>query len=73
MYTDRWGEEITNIIHDVCERHIVGVPWGGREVNMTEYLDTWKLLVIITRREIGMRVSRLKTQFMDIALKQNES
>ena len=40
---------------------IVGVPCGGREVSMTEYLDR------------GMRVSRLKTKFMDFALRQNES
>ena len=45
---------------------IVGQPCEGREVNMTEHLDT------ITRRDQWMRVSRLKTQFMDFAFEQNE-
>ena len=34
---------------------------GGREVNMTEYLDTWRKSL----EESGMKVSRPKTQFMD--------
>ena len=34
---------------------------GGREVDMTEYLDTWRKYV----EGRGMRVSRPKTQFMD--------
>ena len=51
---------------------IAGVPCGGREVNMTEYLDK-TYLEIITRRERGMRVSRPKTQFLDFAPRQNES
>ena len=48
---------------------IVGMPCGGREVNTTEY--TW-IRGKITRRERGMRVSRLKTQPMDFAFEQNE-
>ena len=47
----------------------VGMPCGGREVNMTEY--TW-IRGKITRRERGMMVSRLKTQLMDFAFEQNE-
>ena len=34
---------------------------GGREVDMTEYLDTWGKSL----EERGMRVSRTKTQFKD--------
>ena len=34
---------------------------GGREVDMTEYLDTWRTYL----EERGMKVSRPKTQFMD--------
>ena len=34
---------------------------GGREVDMTEYLDTWRKSL----EERGMKVSRPKTQFMD--------
>ena len=34
---------------------------GGREVDMTEYLDTWSKSL----EERGMRVSRPKTQYMD--------
>ena len=37
------------------------VPYGGREVHMTEYLDTWRKSL----EGRGMRVSRLKTQFRD--------
>ena len=47
---------------------IVRIPCGDREVNMTEYLDTWKTSL----EESGMRVSRPKTQFMDFAFDQNE-
>ena len=35
---------------------------GGREVDMTVYLDTWRKSL----EERGMRVSRPKTQFMDL-------
>ncbi len=48
---------------------IVVIPFGGREVNMTEY--TW-IRGKITRRERWMRVIRLKTQLMDFAFEQNE-
>ena len=48
---------------------IVWIRCGDREVNMTEYLDTWKK---ITRRESGKRVRRLKTRFMDFAFDRNE-
>ena len=34
---------------------------GGREIDMTEYLDRWRKSL----EERGMRVSRPKTQFMD--------
>ena len=34
---------------------------GGREVDMTEYLDTWRKSL----EERGMRLSRPKTQFMN--------
>ena len=37
---------------------------GGREVDMTEYLDTWRKSL----EERGMRLSRPKTQFMDFNL-----
>ena len=37
---------------------------GGKEVDTTEYLETW-------RKALGMRVSRQKTQFMDFAFEQN--
>ena len=37
---------------------------GGREVDMTEYLDMWRESL----EERGMRVSRPKTQFMDFNL-----
>ena len=47
---------------------IVGLPCGGREVNMIEYAHTWK----ITRGDRGIRVSRLKTQSMDCAFEQSE-
>ena len=46
MSTDRWGEEITTRIHDVCGRHCRGTLWRQRsKLNMTEYLDTWKQLL----------------------------
>ena len=48
---------------------IIGLPCGGREVNITEHLDTWSK---ITGRDRGMWISRLKTQFMDFAFEQNE-
>ena len=41
---------------------------GGREVHMTEYLDTWRKSV----EERGMRVSRPKTQFMDFYFEQSQ-
>ena len=41
---------------------------GGREVDMTEYLDTWRKSL----EEIGMRVSRPKTQFMDFNFEQSQ-
>ena len=41
---------------------------GGREVDMTEYLDTWRKSL----EERGMRVSRPKTQFMDFNFEQNQ-
>ena len=37
---------------------------GGKEVDMTEYLETWRKAL----EERGMRVSREKTQFMDFEL-----
>ena len=40
---------------------------GGREVDMTEYLDTWRKSL----EERGMRVSRPKTQFMDFNFEQS--
>ena len=43
---------------------------GGREVDMTEYLDTWRKS--LEERERGMRVSRPKTQFMDFNFEQNQ-
>ena len=36
---------------------IVGLYCGGREVHITEYLDTWGK---ITKRDTLMRISRLK-------------
>ena len=47
----------------------VGLLCGCREVNITEFLHTWKK---INRRERGMRISRLKTKFMDFAFEHNE-
>ena len=41
---------------------------GGREVDMTEYLDTW----IKSLEERGMTVSRPKTQFMDFNFEQSQ-
>ena len=41
---------------------------GGREVDMTEYLDTWRKSL----KERGMKVSRPKTQFMDFNFEQNQ-
>ena len=41
---------------------------GGREVDLTEYLDTWKTSL----EERGMRLSRPKTQFMDFNFEQNQ-
>ena len=41
---------------------------GGREVDMTEYLDTWRKSL----EERGMRLSRPKTQFMDVNFDQNQ-
>ena len=41
---------------------------GGREVDMTEYLDTWRKSL----EERGMRLSRPKTQFMDFNFEQNQ-
>ena len=41
---------------------------GGREVDMTEYLDTWRKSL----EERGMRVSRPKTQFMDFNFEQSQ-
>ena len=40
---------------------------GGREVDMTEYLDTWRKSL---GRERGMMLSRPKTQFMDLNFEQ---
>ena len=40
----------------------------GREVDMTEYRDTWRKSL----EERGMRVSRPKTQFMDFNFEQNQ-
>ena len=44
------------------------VRCGGREVDMTDYLDTWRKSL----EERGMRVSRPKTQFMDFNFEQNQ-
>ena len=41
---------------------------GGKEADMTEYLDTWRKSL----EERGMRLSRPKTQFMDFTFEQNE-
>ena len=41
---------------------------GGREVDMTDYLDMWRKSL----EERGMRVSRPKTQFMDFNFEQNQ-
>ena len=41
---------------------------GCREVDMTEYLDTWRKSL----EERGMRVSRPKTQFMDFNFEQSQ-
>ena len=41
---------------------------GGREVDMTENLDTWRKSL----EERGMRLSRPKTQFMDFNFEQNQ-
>ena len=41
---------------------------GGREVDMTEYLDTWRTSL----EERGMRVSRPKTQFIDFNFGQSQ-
>ena len=41
---------------------------GGREVDMTEYLDTWRKSL----EERGMRISRPKTQYMDFNFVQNQ-
>ena len=41
---------------------------GGREVHMTEYLDTWRKYL----EERGMRVSRPKTQFMDFHFEKSQ-
>ena len=41
---------------------------GGREVDMTEYLDTWRKSL----EDRGMRLSRPKTQFMDFNFEQNQ-
>ena len=69
MYTDIWGEEITTRIHDVCGRHCRGTLWRqiSKHDRVSEYVET------VTRREGGMMGSRLKTQFMEFALRQNES
>ena len=40
----------------------------GREVDMSEYLDTWRKSL----EERGMRVSRPKTQFMDFNFEQRK-
>ena len=41
---------------------------GGREVDMTEYLESWRKSL----EERGMRVSRPKTQFMDFNFELNK-
>ena len=41
---------------------------GGREVGLTEYLDTWRKSL----EERGMRISRPKTQFMGFNFEQNQ-
>ena len=41
---------------------------GGREVDMTEYLDTWRKSL----EERGMRVCMPKTQFMDFNFEQSQ-
>ena len=41
---------------------------GGREVDMTEYLDTWRKSL----EERGMRISRPKTQYMDFNFERNQ-
>ena len=41
---------------------------GGREVDMTEYLDTWRKSL----EERGMMLSRPKTQFMDFNFEKNQ-
>ena len=41
---------------------------GGREVDMTEYLDTWRKSL----EERGMRICRPKTQYMDFNFVQNQ-
>ena len=41
---------------------------GGREVDITEYLDTWRKSL----EERGMRLSRPRTQFMDFNFEQNQ-
>jgi len=41
---------------------------GGKEVDMTEYLETWRKVLEKKR----MRVSRLKTQFTDFKFGRNE-
>ena len=41
---------------------------GGKEVDMTDYLDTWRKSL----QERGMRVIRPKTQFMDFTFEQSE-
>ena len=41
---------------------------GGRDVDMTDYLDMWRKSL----EERGMRVSRPQTQFMDFNFKQGQ-
>ena len=40
---------------------------GDKDVDMTEYLESWRKAL----EERGIRVSRLKTQFMDFSFEQN--
>ena len=40
---------------------------GDKDVGMTEYLESWRKAL----EERGMRVSRLKTQFMEFSFEQN--
>ena len=66
--TDRWGDEITTRIHDVCGRHWRATLW--KQISKQELVSGY--VKKIATRERGISVSRLENQFMDFAFEQNE-